>query len=215
MNKIRVLILLIVALPACATVKQEMRLRELEMAHAYQIAQLRASTPKPILYEATNSDGTHVVVYAPSDSVNVQSQYVSRPLPKADLSILYPFVSLVSAITGQYYGFRTSEAMYNFLGKQTPSSNSYYSTSDSSVHNTSSDTITKTRYGDYSGNGGAGSDSRITYKGNTVTNTTDSNKVNISDDSQHTYNYTEQTQVIPPVITTPVVITPVITGGGE
>ena len=212
----------LLSLCACATAEQEISLRQLEMEHALEIARINASMPRAILYESVSPEGVRTVVYAPPTASNgVRTQYVPRPLPKADLSMLYPFVTLLSAITGQYYGFRTTEAMYNFLGKQTPSSSSYYSdssthTADNSTSSADTTSVTKTRYGDYSGNAGTGSDSSTStvVTGNTVTDYKDSN--NTTDSSTNSFTYTEQTQVIPPVINNvPVVITPVVVEGSS
>lgn len=211
---------------SCATVEQELQLRQLEMAHALEIAKIRADMPKAVLYEATAPDGTHTVVYMPQTNTPTgNSSYVARPLPKADLSTILPILSVAATITGQYFGFRTSEAMFNVLkGSQGTGYSNDGNTSTSTVINYSdaSDRSThsadqRLSYGDYSGNGTAGYDSHTDNSGSSTTNITDAFKMKTTDNSQRTidYDYTETNTSAPPVIVPPVVIQPVITGGSN
>ena len=220
-----ILILFCLSLFSCATPEQELQLRYAEMAHALEVMKLQASLPKPVLYESIAPDGTRTVVYSPVSAQTRASTYQPRPLPRADLSTLLPILTVASVITGQYYGFRTSEAMFSVLknSQQTSGSNTSSSMDGNTINynntvttDSSSSTVSSDRtYGDYSGNLGAGYDAHTDNSGRTDVKITDSLNTENINNSQRTIdlNYTETSPVVPVVQVVPVVVTP--TGGSS
>lgn len=222
-----ILILCCIVFYSCATPEQELQLRYAEMQHALEVMKFQAAQPKPVLYESITSDGTRVVVYSPVNaSSSPQSTYVSRPLPRMDISALLPVVSLLSTMTGQYYGFRTSEAMFNMLksNQQAASAGNSSSVDGNTIYYTNTvDSSSKTTaiskdtsYGNYSGNGTAGYDAHTNNSGSTNVEVTDAFKMKVTDESQRTYTQTHtETPIVTPVVqVVPVVVTP-IEGGND
>lgn len=189
----------------------QLRMRELDI-----MAQ-NEGKPKtqPLLYKQTQVDGTTVEVYMPVSGQAVQ-RIQSSPLPRFDYTnILYPILNTVSMVAGQFFGYKSSSALYDFLSTQSRSNNitttSNISTSDSS-----------SKYGDYSGNGSVvGPDSSksfvdssttTTWSGNTQNNVSDSFKLKTTDNSSEIktdLNY-EPIAVIQPTVIQPTVIQPYV-----
>ena len=167
----------------------------------------RQNSPQQILYETITKDGSRTVVYMPVQNSGNIGSYTPRPLPRTDWSFMYPILSVVTAVTGQYFGFRTTESMYNFLTSQTKTPNNV--TYDSSITGSYNDGSNKTEYGNYSGNGldGYNASKSVVKTGNTDTTVTDSFKLKTTDNSQKTDTET----VVPPVVITPTVVPQVIT----
>ena len=187
----------------------EVALRKMEMAMYERQMTMDNDKPQPILYESTTSDGAKVVVYMPVLPTS-KSTYVARPIPKTDWSFLFPVLNIVATITGQYFGFRTTDSMYGFLKGVGASNTTYSTTTDSSIKDSYGKSVDKSVSGDYSGNAGTGQDNTIKIKdsGNTDTTVTDAFKLKITDKSDH--SQTDALTVVPPVVVTPTVITPVI-----
>ena len=208
--KKEILILTCFLFSSCTNMDAEINLRKMEMAMFERQIQMDNTKPQPILYESTASDGAKVVVYMPVSAMP-KPTYVSRPIPKTDWSFLYPILNVVATITGQYFGFRTTDSMYSFLKGVGASSTSYSTTTntDSSVKDSYGRTVDKSVNGDYSGNLGTGQDNTMKVKdsGNTKTVVNDAFKSETIDNSDHS---TKEDAVYTPTVITPTVITPVI-----
>lgn len=213
-----ILILTCFLLSSCVNMDAEISLRKMEMAMYEKQMVMDSEKKQPILYESTSSDGAKVVVYMPVSAMP-KSTYVARPIPKTDWSFLYPVLNIVATITGQYFGFRTTDSMYSFLkgvGSDVSSnSTTISSTTDSSIKDSYNKTIDKSVNGDYSGNAGTGQDNSMMIKdsGNTDTTVTDAFKLKVTDNSDHSQTdaVVVTPVVVPPTVIVPTVITPVIT----
>ena len=204
-----ILILACFLLSSCVNMEAEVALRKMEMTMYEKQMVMNNEKPQPILYESTTSDGAKVVVYMPISTVS-KPTYVARSIPKTDWSFLYPVLNIVATITGQYFGFRTTESMYGFLKGVGASNTTYSTTTDSSIKDSYGKSVDKSVSGDYSGNTGTGQDNTLKIKdaGNTNTTVTDAFKLKTTDNSDH--SQTDALTVVPPVVITPTVITPVI-----
>ena len=207
--KKEILILTCFLLSSCVNMDAEIALRKMEMTMYERQMNIDNEKPQPILYESTTSDGAKVVVYMPV-SAQPKPTYVARPIPKTDWSFLYPVLNIVATITGQYFGFRTTESMYGFLKGVGASNTTYSTTTDSSIKDSYGKSVDKSVSGDYSGNTGTGQDNTVRIKdaGNTDTTITDAFKLKTTDNSDH--SQTDALTVVPPVVVTPTVITPTV-----
>ena len=207
--KKEILILTCFLLSSCVNMDAEISLRKMEMAMYEKQMVMDNEKKQPILYESTSSDGAKVVVYMPVSAMP-KSTYVARPIPKTDWSFLYPVLNIVATITGQYFGFRTTESMYGFLKGVGASNTTYSTTTDSSIKDSYGKSVDKSVSGDYSGNTGTGQDNTVRIKdaGNTDTTITDAFKLKTTDNSDH--SQTDALTVVPPVVVTPTIVPPVI-----
>lgn len=206
---------LCLVLCSCATdvtrMEFQLRMRELEIMAQNEGIQKK----QPLLYKQTLVDGSTVEVYMPTSGQAVQ-RIQSSPLPRFDYSsVLYPVLNTVSMVAGQFFGYKSSSALYDFLSAQSRPSNT-------TITNNTSTSDSSSKYGDYSGNGSVigpdsskhfvDSSSTTVWSGNTQTNTTDSFKLQTTDNSvsnKTDLNY-EPLAVITPTVIQPTVIQPYV-----